>query len=420
VDKQENYEKIINQWDFDWPLMEVLVGGKSSIDLPSLHVKNYEEASEFVLNYGYDADNDADQRKLHSFIVESFSFIQNILMPREWMGGNRPPGEVFNCSDVRCLLLWASDQDEEYERRRNWSCSVLRVVHTIAHLHGVQKRADLVEARKQIMGRFEKYIFRNKDGELRLGDENMSLALDRVEWKNFKKRDSIILKLLHKQGNVAEAIYDFLGIRLITKRKSDVMMVAKFFRDFYMVTFPNMSPARSRNTVVGLNEFREFVALHRQNLKEGAIDSDKFLELIENDFVFADKVQKRSTNPHSSASYKSIQMTCRQLIRYENPMVAWSRKINDWMEASPFLRDVAGGEKRNPAQRAVEEMLSVFKNTCELQNSSEISVFFPFEVQIMDSQSYAEGEGGEASHSRYKKSQIRTARKRILHHVLKK
>ena len=48
----------------------------------------------------------------------------------------------------------------------------------------------------------------------------------------------------------------------------------------------------------------------------------------------------------------------------------------------------------------------------------EISVFSPFEVQILDVEASRAVESGDASHGKYKKAQIRTARKRILATVL--
>ena len=44
----------------------------------------------------------------------------------------------------------------------------------------------------------------------------------------------------------------------------------------------------------------------------------------------------------------------------------------------------------------------------------EIRFFYPFEVQLMDRQSYDENERGRSAHSEYKKSQIQTAMRRVM------
>jgi uncharacterized protein (TIGR04562 family) len=46
------------------------------------------------------------------------------------------------------------------------------------------------------------------------------------------------------------------------------------------------------------------------------------------------------------------------------------------------------------------------------------AAFFPFEVQILDVTSHQHAQSGEANHDRYKSSQIRAARKRVLSQVL--
>jgi uncharacterized protein (TIGR04562 family) len=405
-------DQLIKRWRFNWPLMDVLVGGHSAIDLPQLYVKTREDAERFLANYGYDPSNAEDRRLIHACIVESLVFIERQLMPTEWARGNRPPKAVLECVDARDLVTWASGRDSTEEARRNWSCAVLRVMHTIAHIHGVQLKADIEIARRQIMGRFEKFLFHQGPGTLFLGDSNGSVELDRVEWKNSKSRESIILKLLHKPGNVAETIYDILGIRIITKRKSDVMMVVKFLRDFYLVTFPNMIPKRSRNTIMGLDQFKRHVSKLRRALKEDRIDPQAFSDQIEHDFDYEEtELDAETTNPHSAASYKSIQLTCRQLIRYQTPANNWQEKLESFLAAIPE-------DKLTGVQHLASELVELTKNWQVQRRPDEISVFYPFEVQILDVGSNTDGELGLASHERYKKSQVRTARKRILGKIL--
>jgi uncharacterized protein (TIGR04562 family) len=49
----------------------------------------------------------------------------------------------------------------------------------------------------------------------------------------------------------------------------------------------------------------------------------------------------------------------------------------------------------------------------------EIQAFFPFEIQIMDIATYIHNQFGDAAHDRYKRSQIRAVRRRILGNLLR-
>ena len=169
-------------WDFNWGAMDVLIGGKSSIDLEKLKFKNWQDATEFIKHYGYDPDEEVDARKIHSVIIESWNFIERYLIPKEWNKGIQPPDDLLSFSDVRNIILAASDRRPEQSRKQAWACAVLRVMHTIAHIDGVQRYADFSIARDQIMSRFQKFIFRDNEGELQLGVPGQSVPIARIEW----------------------------------------------------------------------------------------------------------------------------------------------------------------------------------------------------------------------------------------------
>jgi uncharacterized protein (TIGR04562 family) len=171
-----------------------------------------------------------------------------------------------------------------------------------------------------------------------------------------------------------------------------------------------MIPKRSRNTIMGLDQFKRHVSKLRRALKEDRISSQVFADQIEYDFDY-DEAEAIATNPHTSASYKSIQLTCRQLIRYQNPVNQWQDKVE------AFLAEIPSDE-RTIEQKTVSDVVEMAKKWQVLRKQDEISVFYPFEVQILDAGSNKEIEQGLASHDRYKKSQVRTARKRILEQIL--
>ena len=63
-------------------------------------------------------------------------------------------------------------------------------------------------------------------------------------------------------------------------------------------------------------------------------------------------------------------------------------------------------------------MKDLLKNWPSGKEARFDAAFFPFEVQILDATSHQHAQSGEANHDRYKSSQIRAARKRVLSQVL--
>ncbi len=389
-------------WSFNWGAMEVLIGGKSSIDLGELEVRDMTDATEFLRYYGYDPENPIDAKKIHSVIAESWNFIEKYLIPSEWIAGKRPPDDLLMASDARVILLAASDRRRESALRQAWACAVLRVMHTLAHIDGVAKFADVEAARTQIMNRFLKYIFRSSDGQLCFGSRENCVYLERIDWKLRKSRESILLKLLHKKANVAETIYDLLGMRIITKNLSDVMVVVKFLREFHMVSFPNCNPSRARNSLIDVEGFKHNVDMLREMLEEGRIQPHEFTNILSG--LTKPISLGNLSNPHSGKDYRSVQLTCRQLIRYPNPSLQWQEKMQR------FIDDAQGNEDTRELCREILAMSH--------SDEKVIEGFFPFELQVLDDESAQSNSIGDASHDRYKQSQVKAARRRVLHRVL--
>lgn len=398
-------ESLSRLWTFNWGTMDVLIGGRSSIDLNELRLRNMQDATEFLRYYGYDPEEPGDARTIHSVICEAWNFIEQYLMPQEWAQGRRPPEDLLYADDARIILMAASDRRPSVALRQAWACALLRVMHTIAHLEGVAKYADVEAARTQIMNRFVKFIFRNSEGQLCLGTKDLSVPLDRVEWKLRKSRESVLLKLLHKKANVAETIYDLLGIRIVTKHLADVMVVVKFMREFHMVSFPNCNPSRARNSLIDVEGFKHNVDMLREMLADGRIQPQEFTNILHG--LTKPLAQNSQTaNLHSAKNYRAVQLTCRQLIRYPNPLVRWQEKMRK------FVDNQEGSEE---ARRLCEEILRVTRTEPQ---ERMIEGFFPYELQVLDEESAAQNAIGEASHDRYKQSQVKAARRRVLHRVL--
>lgn len=408
VDTKKQQKQLEDKWAFSWPVINVLIGGRSSIDLPEIAIANAEEAGQFIRSYGYDPERTRDARLIHATIVESLSFIEHNLMPKEWKQGMVPPPEVLNCSDARDLLMWACNRTPENNLRRIWSCALLRVMHTIAHIEGAFRYSDIDSARDEIMTRFQAITSFNADGSIEMFHGDHRIPLSRMEWKTQKSRESVLLKLLHKRANVAETIYDMIGLRIVAKHQADVLQIIKILYRSHVISFPNAIPSRSRNSIIDADVFHVQLDQMRGELMTGAMTAAQFETKINNMRVPPPVSEKE--NQHSGSDYAAIQLTCRQLIRTPRPITSLRKSLE------AFVAEPSPGASEE-LKCYLNEMAQVVKNIARISGDEEFA-FFPFEIQVMDEKSWEVNSTGKASHGRYKKSQVRAARRRVLNEVL--
>lgn len=399
-------KKNLDDWDFSWPVMNVLIGGRSSIDLPEISILGHKEAYEFIKSYGYDPQRTHDARLMHSVICESWAFIERWLMPKEWKMGLNPPEEVLMCQDPCQLLVWACDRAPEFTKRRMWSCAILRVMHTIAHIEGAFRYSNLEVARDEIIGRIQTLVTHDESGNTWIKNGRYSVKLHKLDWKVQKSRESVLLKLLHKRANVAETIYDMLGLRIVTEHQSDVMQIVKILYRSHVISFPNVIPSRSRNSLLDPDVFRSTLDQYRGEYLTNKLTHEQFLALAKN-MVIPAKHDDES-NLHSGIEYQAIQLTCRQLIRTPRPLTIIRKNLQ---------AQIGELTAKDPAARGLVELVNVLKNISQISGDDELS-FFPYEIQVTDKKSWETNSTGKASHRRYKNSQLKTARLRVLSEIL--
>ncbi len=373
-------QETLKAWSFDWSLLDVLVNGRSSIDLPRLSLSNWDEATAFLKIYGAEPDQPDDQLRIRHLINEALDFIKDVLMPEEWTKGLMPPSEVMSVRDIRQLLLFASQPPRTNRVMQVWSCAILRIIHSLAHISYFGLEEEIQFIKEQVRERFFRHIHREGE-KIFLGDkETVWIELSRLDWKDEKTRSSILLKLLHKTGNVAETIYDHFGIRIIVKNLYDVFRTMEYIRKHYLISLPNCVPARARNSLVDFTKYREQVTTLLKELSEGEISVENYYQKLSQSIQYFEIAPSKedSANPHSSKFYRSMQITCRE---YLKPNFQANSEVSE--------KKGLGG------------------------------IFFPFEIQLTDEKSFDENNEGLASHSSYKMSQLKTARKRVLSQVLK-
>ncbi len=384
-------------------VMELMLKGKSAIDSRhGLPIRSKEEAERFLLSYGYSGDNPVESAELIGNYQEALRFIKRyFLKPENPDGANlEVPRAFYELSDIRDLFVWASDKSVKETLRMRWSCSILRVMHTISHLDKDLRHDFFPTIQQQVFDRFYKEVH-SVDGKVFLGDPKNtgSVELLRFDTKPRKTRDSLIMKLLHKQENVAEEVFDQVGVRFVAKNTVDVVKILKYLKDRYIIMLMNIRPSRSRNNMIDpllyRRTWREASMQARRGMSKALID-DVLEEALTGGY---DEMQEaiQANNKFSSANFRSIQFTCRQLIKYRNPIYEDIKQLRTILKAS-----------LDPEIRKHVEKLDL------THISKEQKFFYPFEVQIFDKKNYEEAENGRASHAVYKAAQVQTAMKRVL------
>ncbi len=380
MDKTNRLEK--NFLEFPYELFNVVFSHKSFVDINRLNVYEENEAKHYIKNYGYDLDNPQAKTKVTAIINEAKKFIQSYLL--EDPEGKAPsiviPPDILYNDDPVNLIIAASQKEKTLHQ--SWACAILRIAHTITHVDNDLSKYFMPGIKRQIFSRFMEHLRVTRQGQYVLGDEKNGsgeLKLKMFEMKNEKSRESLIMKLLHKAENVTSDVFDRIGVRIVTFNKLDVIMVLKYLSTNHVISFANIKPSRTRNNLINVPHFLQGIEELKSHELANWTENDvvDFLERYlvlppEEKTIHTDKILKEN-NPYSSTMYSSVQITVRQLIT-----------IND-----PFNLNLT------------------------------YRFFFPFEIQILDEESYNESRTGRASHEEYKKGQISSVRRRVLKNVLK-
>lgn len=346
--------------DFETFVLDTVIGGVSSIDLDSLHIDSIEEADAFVKTYGFDLEQDGDAERLWSLHVRTVAFIRENLLTEE---ESLPPrvSDRSQLKRVSQLLLIANDKSDA----DSWAaCAVLRVMHVLAHIENdiFVEYSDTIQ--DQVLKNFREHIIQDDvQGTIlgRSGDVDR-IYLKKFEVKPFKATSSSIIKLLSKPQAVAFTLLDKMGIRFVTKNVVDAFRVVRFLTAEHIVSTPNIMPDQGRNNLYPLNLFLETVKEAGPTTSPEEID--QLLAIKWNEAQHRAEFYQRK-NEFSSTDYRSMKFICRHLIRL----------------------NVSGRELR---------------------------FFFPYEIQILDYDTYIKNLGGATAHEAYKKRQLAVVRSRVL------
>jgi len=357
-----------------------------------LDITSYARALDFALNYGFDMNLPSQRSQVIRIFKESVKFLQDVLLEDTEL---KIPTKISESEDPLELLIWASAKPRDEIAK--WSCAVISVMHTLFYIDNNIFLRFLPDIQKQIFERYERYLIQKQDGGLFFkGDYEVSIL--NVKRKESKNRYSLLLKLLQKTENVAETIYDHIGIRIVAEDLLDVLLVLKFFVDHNVFQAAHIKPSRTRNLMIDVTLLEEWLRMLPDDF------SVKDLSPAERQEICAKLVQrtgKPAVNPYSSRDYSALQFTVNTLMRLPGSGVSALEKIRDILneECSPEVAD----------RFHIQDLI---------QAQQEFTFFFPHEVQIMEKADFYSSRLGPASHSEYKSRQREAVRKRLLRGIL--
>ncbi len=383
---------ILDQINFDWDALYAATEGRSYVDVQKLNIHSKQEAAQFLESYGYDPESPIEREEIWKIYFEAVSFLRNALLND---GEDIPESFLTrgNQSDILRLLQEASKNTPTAASR--WSCAVLRVMHIISHLDNDVRFENFRYAREQIFQRFDRMIQPVAD-ERRwtLGQGKNSVKLVRYLKKERKDRNSTLVKLLSKPKTMVEAIYDRIGFRFVTETRWEAFQLVRVLFETGLVSPTNIHPQRSLNTLIPTETFRNFVEDMGHQIEANDLDEASFhyaLRKMENETAVSLKSIK---NRFSSSWYRAIQFTCRQLIVAPDPTFMF------WTDLKSQIIH----------EKGVAEALKQVPITLREKRT----FYYPFEVQILDKESYVEAIGGRSRHREYKARQRLMARNRVL------
>lgn len=390
------------KWKIGESVLDVLIGGVSFLDSKEGFKGAFPDLTateRFLGAYGYDESDPIEAAELQGNLQEAIRFIKKYFLKPENPEGLalEMPKKIMDVTNVHDLLLYANGNGPA--ELRNWACSILRVVHIISHVDRDMRNNYFGEIQKQIFDRFYRFIHRDEFGHLYVGrntEDPLRVNLVEFQAKPKKARDSTLMKLLHKPESVAEEVFDRVGVRFVTKTRTDAVRVIHFLEQANVIVAANIKPSRSRNTLIDTSAFHQALELELPRMKSGEITEDQLLSEL-------DKVPsthaRAGENPFSSQHYRAVQFTCRQLIKLRNPL---SDQIRD-------AKSAARGQKEiDPALHAAIDRLD------HKLVQRVVRFFYPYEIQVMDEDSYVENEKGRSAHGEYKKAQQRSAMLRVM------
>jgi uncharacterized protein (TIGR04552 family) len=237
--------------------------------------------------------------------------------------------------------------------RQMCACTILKCMHIIHHLEGRELLFMLPFSDQEVFHNVEEKIYRVIGSMLAHGFPITEFIGGR------KNKDSLYTKLLSKQETVAAQIYDKLRFRIVTRSAEDIFPVIQFLTK-KLFPFNYVMPGQSINSIF---HFRNYCR-----------SSPHLAPMLPEMQAGADDETTPSDNRFSAASYRVIHFVVDMPVRLP-------RKL---LERAPSTAWPLGP-----------------------------IIFVVCEFQVIDRDTEAANEQGEASHAKYKERQKRAVMRRL-------
>lgn len=351
--------------NLDPSILNVVLGSQATIDLPKMDVHSRDEAIQFIFTYGYDINDYKDAEVLWRTHRTAIEILEEEVLD---VGEELPP-KVRNreeLSDLTSLLIIASYADGSALQK--YACAILRVMHLIIHLENDLFTSFTDDIQYQILRPITEHISKGEKDSFYLGHEK-EIALQDFSIKPFKQTKSGVIKLLAKDNKLAMTLLDRVGIRFITNSIHDIFRVIQYLVDHHLISYPQTIMGQSKNLICPIDVFLEaqeaYVGIkgnHEENFENF---SSILHQKLDNWGVNGNQLE--TPNEFTSEKFKFVKFVSRRFL-----------KIDRGLDKEP------------------------------------LKFFYPFEVQIIDKETFEENEKTSASHHAYKERQRRAARRRVL------
>jgi len=195
IPSKQGKHSLKSHYDVQNDILDIILSGKSTIDsFTSLRLSNLQEADRFLQSYGYDLENPIEHSEILGNYREALHFIRKYFLQPENPDGLslEIPKEIVRLENIRYLFLMASRPCSEHKKSnylKQWACSILKVMHTIAHIDKDIRSPYFPDIQKQIFDRFYKFIHRNGEGQLFLGEKKEDpLSVNLVSFETKPKK----------------------------------------------------------------------------------------------------------------------------------------------------------------------------------------------------------------------------------------
>ncbi|MGA7123253.1 MAG: TIGR04552 family protein [Polyangiaceae bacterium] len=248
------------------------------------------------------------------------------------------------------LVLLASGRGH----RAMCACTILKCMHIIHHLDGRELLFVLPMSDQEVFHIVEEKVYRVIGGMLAAGFPIIEFVGGR------KNKDSLITKLLSKQETIAAQIFDKLRFRIVTRSRDDIFPIVQYLTT-KLFPFNYVVPGQSINSVFSFKSYLEKTSL------KGLLGEMQVHGSVGDDFT-------PSENQFSAQTSRVIHFVVDMPVRLPK------RILERAPPSAPTLGNV---------------------------------IFVICEFQIVDRDTEAHNELGEASHAKYKERQKKAVMRRL-------